>query len=354
MERTYEGEIKMKIAFFDSKPYDRETFDAIKEKFKVTIKYYEGKLTQDSVALTKGYTVVCAFVNDTLDKAVIDSLYENGVRLVAMRCAGYNNVDFKAAFGKVHVVRVPAYSPYAVAEHTFALLSTLNRKIHKAYNRTRDNNFNIAGLTGMDLHGKTLGIIGTGKIGQIVSTIGLGYGMKILAYDMFPKELENVSYVDLDTLYKNSDVITLHCPLTKESHHMINASSIAKMKERVILINTSRGGLINTEDLIEGIKNHKIGSAGLDVYEEEGDYFFEDFSNEIIEDDVLARLLSFGNVLVTAHQAFLTKEALANIADTTLTNVKEFMEDKPLQNEICYQCTSDKTGCKHDHKKNCF
>lgn len=344
----------MKIAFFDSKPYDKETFDVAKEKYGVNIKYFEGKLTQDSVALTKGYTVVCAFVNDNLNKEVIESLYENGVRLVAMRCAGYNNVDFKTAYGKVHVVRVPAYSPYAVAEHTFALLSTLNRKIHKAYNRTRDNNFNISGLTGMDLHGKTLGIIGTGKIGEIVSSIGQGYGMKILAFDMFPKEIENVTYVDLDTLYRNADVITLHCPLTKETHHMINAESIGKMKDRVILINTSRGGLIHTEDLIEGIKNHKIGSAGLDVYEEEADYFFEDFSNEIIEDDVLARLLSFGNVLVTAHQAFLTKEALTNIADTTIANINDFLEGKVLQNEICYQCLNDKLGCKHEHKKNCF
>ena len=285
---------------------------------------------------------------------MIDILYEGGVKLIAMRCAGYNNVDFEACHDRIHVVRVPAYSPYAVAEHAAALMVTLNRKTHKAYNRTRESNFNINGLLGFDLHQKTLGIIGTGKIGQIFANIGKGYGMKILAYDKFPNDAPGIEYCDLDTLYKESDVISLHCPLLKDTHHMINSESISKMKEGVMIINTSRGGLIHSEDLIDAIKERKVGSAGLDVYEEEEAYFFEDFSDEIIEDDVLARLLSFNNVLVTSHQAFFTKEALSNISRTTLSNIQSFANHEYLENEICYVCDKNGKNCKVQAGKKCF
>lgn len=344
----------MKIAFFDTKPYDRLAFDRIKDNYPFTIKYFEHKLDEDTVELTKGYEVVCAFVNDTINRKVVAGLYQHGVRLIAMRCAGYNNVDFEACYNKIHIVRVPAYSPYAVAEHAFALVLALNRKTHKAYNRTRESNFNITGLTGFDLYGKTIGIIGMGKIGQIMADIGRGFGMSILAYDKFPTPMERVEYVDLEQLYQAADIISLHCPLLKETHHIINAQAIAQMKPGVMIINTSRGGLIDSESLIEGIKNRQIGSAGLDVYEEESEYFFEDFSNEIIKDDVLARLLSFNNVLVTSHQAFLTREALANISETTLENINAYYLQQPLPNEICYAC--DKTGrsCRVKQNKPCF
>jgi D-lactate dehydrogenase len=328
----------MKIAFFDTKPYDERFFNEILNEYNFKIKYFENKLNEDTVSLAKGYDVVCVFVNDTLNKAVIDTLHDGGTELIAMRCAGYNNVDFEASHGKVHVVRVPAYSPYAVAEHAAALMVTLNRKTHRAYNRTRESNFNINGLLGFDLHGKTLGVIGTGKIGQILCNIGKGYGMRVLSYDKFPNKSLNLEYTDLDTLYKESDVISLHCPLLIETHHMINKESMNKMKDGVMLINTSRGGLVDAESLIEAIKTRKIGSAGLDVYEEESDYFFEDFSDEIITDDILARLLSFNNVLVTSHQAFFTKEALSNIAKTTLDNIKAFARKEELVNEICSIC----------------
>lgn len=344
----------MKIAFFDSKPYDLMFFDKINMEYKYKIKYFENKLNEDTVALAKGYDVVCVFVNDTISKEVINRLYELGVRLIALRCAGYNNVDFKACYGKIHVVRVPAYSPYAVAEHAAALMVTLNRKTHKAYNRTRESNFNISGLLGFDLHGKTLGIIGTGKIGRIFARIGNGYGMKVLAYDKYPTEDPNIEYVELDRLYEAADVISLHCPLLKDTHHLINKESIKKMKPGVMLINTSRGGLIDSESLIEAIKERKVGSAGLDVYEEEEDYFFEDFSDEIIEDDVLARLLSFNNVLVTSHQAFFTKEALTNIATTTLENITAFKGNEKLENEICYRCDKNGKNCRVANGEKCF
>lgn len=344
----------MKIAFFDTKAYDERFFDEIKGDYPFKIKYFENKLNEDTASLAKGYDVVCAFVNDTINKEVLDTLYEGGVKLVAMRCAGYNNVDFEASHGRIHVVRVPAYSPYAVAEHAAALMVTLNRKTHKAHNRTRESNFNINGLLGFDLHGKTLGIIGTGKIGQIFAKIGNGYGMRVLAYDKFPNESLDVEYCDLDTLYKESEVISLHCPLLKDTHHMINEESINKMKDGVMIINTSRGGLVDSESLIEAIKERKVGSAGLDVYEEEGDYFFEDFSNEIIEDDVLARLLSFNNVLVTSHQAFFTKEALSNIARTTMDNIKAFADGANLDNEICYLCDKNGKSCNVEVGKACF
>lgn len=329
----------MKIAFFDTKTYDETYMNEANKTFNYKLKFFENKLTIDTVALAKGYDVVCAFVNDEITDLVVEELYNLQVKVLAMRCAGYNNVDLNACQGKIHVVRVPAYSPYAVAEHAFALMMTLSRKTHKAYNRTRESNFNINGLVGFDFHGKTLGIIGTGKIGQVLADIGRGFGMEILAYDKYPAKNLDVQYVELEQLYETSDIISLHCPLTPDTHHIINGDSIEQMKDGVMIINTSRGGLIHTESLIEAIKTKKIGSAGLDVYEEEGDYFFEDFSDSIIKDDVLARLLSFNNVLVTSHQAFLTKEALSNIAMTTFQNINAFEQGLPLINEVCSVCS---------------
>ncbi len=344
----------MKIAFFDSKKYDIKIFEQHNQKYKYEIKFFEPKLTPDSVALADGYDVVCVFVNDVVDKYVIGKLYEYGVKMIALRCAGYNNVDFNEAKDKMKIVRVPAYSPYAVAEHTVALMLTLNRKTHKAYLRTRDANFTLSGLTGFDMYNKTAGIIGTGKIAQILIRILKGFGMKILAYDPYPNENASkglgFEYTDLDTLYKNSNVISLHCPLTKETKYIINSESISKMKNGVMIINTGRGALINTEDLIEGLKSHKIGYAGLDVYEEESEYFFEDYSDTIISDDTLARLLTFNNVLITSHQAFLTEEALNNIASTTLENIKEFDDNRKLTNEICYICQN--SSCSIEEKCN--
>jgi len=328
----------MKIAFYDTKQYDVNSFNLRNEDYGFEIKYFEAKLTEDTARLAKGYDVVCAFVNDRLNRRVIDILEEQGIGLIAMRCAGYNNVDFEAAKHRIKVVRVPAYSPYAVAEHALALIMTLNRKTHKAYSRTRDNNFSINGLQGFDLFQKTVGIIGTGKIGRIFADICKGVGMKVLAYDKYPNEESGLDYVDLDTLYAQSDIVSLHCPLFKETHHIIGQDAIIKMKDKVMIINTSRGGLVDTEALIQGLKQKKVGYAGLDVYEEESEYFFEDFSEEILDDDILARLLSFPNVLVTSHQAFLTAEALENIASTTLSSISAFGQGKKLENEICYKC----------------
>jgi D-lactate dehydrogenase len=344
----------MKIAFFDTKPYDRQSFDQYIDQYDIEIKYFEAKLNEDTVALAAHSDVVCAFVNDTLNEAVLDTLVDMGIDLLALRCAGYNHVDFEAAYDKVHIVRVPAYSPYAVAEHAIALMFSLNRKTHRAYVRTRDNNFNINGLTGFDFHGKTVGVIGTGKIGRIFIDICKGLGMKILAYDMYPSEIEGVEFVDLTSLYQKSDIISLHCPLTQDTHYMIDDDAIQQMKEGVMLINTSRGALVQTEHLIDGLKSKKIGSAGLDVYEEESEYFFEDFSSESIDDDNLARLLSFSNVLVTSHQAFLTKEALSNIAETTLENVKAYQEGSPLVNEVCYHCPDVPANCNKKETGRCF
>lgn len=328
----------MKIAFYDAKNYDIQSFNEINKGFAYKIKYFESKLNEDTAALCKGYEVVCAFVNDTINDKVIDILEAQGVGLIAMRCAGYNNIDFERACGKIHVVRVPAYSPYAVAEHALALVMSLNRKTHKAYTRTRENNFNINGLLGFDLYQKTVGVIGLGKIGQIFASICQGIGMKVVAYDKFPNDDLGLEFVTLDELYERADVISLHCPLLNDTHHIIDDHSIAKMKDGVMIINTSRGGLIDTQALVRGLKTKKVGCAGLDVYEEESDYFFEDFSNEIITDDVLARILSFPNVLVTSHQAFFTKEALANIATTTLDSIKAYEQGDVLTNEICYKC----------------
>ena len=327
-----------KIAFFGAKPYDIASFDKVNEKYNYDIRYYKGHLNPNNVVLTQDTDAVCIFVNDTADAAVIDAMVDNGVKLLALRCAGFNNVDLKAAKGKLPVVRVPAYSPYAVAEYSLALMLSLNRKIHRAYWRTRDGNFSLNGLMGFDMHGKTIGIIGTGKIARILIRLLKGFGMRILAYDLYPDMKfageEGISYVSLDELYRESDIISLHCPLTDQTKYMIDKDSIDKMKEGVMIINTGRGQLINTNDLIEGLKENKIAAAGLDVYEEEGEYFYEDKSDKIIDDDVLARLLSFNNVIVTSHQAFFTKEALHNIAETTLQNIEDFRCHRPLVNEV--------------------
>lgn len=327
-----------KISFFGAKPYDIASFDKVNEKFNFDIRYYKGLLNPNNVILSQDVDAVCIFVNDTADAKVIDAMVGNGVKLLALRCAGFNNVDLEAAKGRLPVVRVPAYSPYATAEFSVALMLSLNRKINRAYWRTRDGNFSLNGLMGFDMHGKTVGIVGTGKIARILIHILKGFGIHVLAYDLFPDEKyareEGFSYVSLDELYRQSDIISLHCPLTEETRYMINKASIAKMKEGVMIINTGRGQLIHTNDLIDGLKEKKIAAAGLDVYEEEGEYFYEDKSDKIIDDDVLARLLSFNNVIVTSHQAFFTKEAMQNIAETTLQNIKDFFEHHTLVNEV--------------------
>ena len=332
----------MKIAFFDTKPYDKPSFEKFGAEHGVTFKYFETKLNEDTVDLAHGFDGVCVFVNDTVNAAVIDRLCEMGVRVVALRCAGFNNVDMKYAYGKIHVLRVPAYSPYAVAEHTMAMLLTSIRRIHKAYIRTRDFNFSLAGMTGFDLYGKTVGVIGTGRIGRVFIDICRGFGMKVLAYDKFPAEgLDNgdtVRYVGLDELFAKSDIISLHCPLTEETYHIIDEATLEKCKRGVVLLNTSRGALVDAEALLAGIKSRKVGAACLDVYEEESDFFFEDFSGHILEDDTLARLISMPNVIVTSHQAFLTEEALSNIAETTVDNLVSFFENGQCPNELCYRC----------------
>jgi len=332
----------IKVAFFDAKPYDIESFDKANKDFNYKISYFKGHLTVETAPLTRGFQVVCVFVNDTVNKDVIDILGSNEVKLIAIRAAGYNNIDLKSLLNKIPVVRVPAYSPYAVAELAITLMLTLNRKVHKAYFRTRDNNFTLNGLLGFDMHGKTVGIIGTGKIGKVAINILKGFGMRILAYDVFPdKEYQKMGgfeYVDLDVIYRESDIISLHCPLTKETYRLINQASIAKMKPGIMIINTGRGMLIDSKALIEGLKTRRVGFAGLDVYEEESDYFFEDFSNKIITDDVLARLLSFNNVMITSHQGFFTQEALGSIAVTTLKNIQDFFVNHKSANEICYKC----------------
>ncbi len=323
----------MKIAMYDTKPYDKEWFEKKKPEGYEII-YFETKLRYETAALAEGCEVVCAFVNDVIDAPAIDRLYRHGVKLIALRCAGFNNVDRKAAAGKIKVVRVPAYSPYAVAEHAMGMLLCLNRKLHKAYNRTREGNFTLNGLTGFDLHGKTVGVMGTGKIGKTFINICQGFGMKVLAYDPYPDAALPVTYVEKEELFRNSDIISLHCPLTTQTHHIINEESIQMMKDGVMLINTSRGALVKKEALLGGLKEKKIGAAGLDVYEEEAEYFYEDCSNEIIEDDVLALLVSMPNVLLTSHQAFLTNEALQNIAETTFENIAAYERGDELVNKV--------------------
>lgn len=319
----------MKLAFFDAKTYDMPGFDRYAAESAWEIKYYETRLNEDTASLAAGYDAVCAFVNDTLNSAVVNRLYELGVKVLVLRCAGFNNVDLNACQGKLPVFRVPAYSPYAVAEHAMALLLTINRRTHKAYIRTRDFNFSLQGLAGFDLHGKTVGIIGTGKIGQVFAKICGGFGMNILAYDKFPNPSTGLNYVDLPELFQKSDIISLHCPLTEDTKHIINADSIAMMKEGVTIINTSRGALVNTQDLIQALKAKQVGAACLDVYEEEGSFFYEDFSGHIVRDDKLVRLISMPNVIVSSHQAFLTTEALDNIAATTMDNLNRFFAGDP-------------------------
>ena len=327
----------MKLAFFDTKSYDIPGFDRYALPAGIEIKYYEPNLNQDTVSLAKGFDAVCVFVNDTVDAVVVDRLYEMGVKAIVLRCAGFNNVDIKACEGKLRVFRVPAYSPHAVAEHAMALLLTINRRTHKAYIRTREFNFSLQGLAGFDLYGKTVGIIGTGKIGRVFADICKGFGMNVLAYDKFPAANSGLNYVELPELFEKSDIISLHCPLTEETRHIINAESIAMMKKGVTIINTSRGALVNTEDLITGIKDRKVGAACLDVYEEEGDLFYEDYSGHIVEDDKLVRLIAMPNVIVTSHQAFLTNEALDNIAATTVNNLTRFFSGDPdTTTEVCY------------------
>lgn len=330
----------MRIAFFDTKPYDKASFESYPASSQLEFKFFETKLNEDTVDLAQGFDGVCVFVNDVVNAKVIDRLHELGVKILALRCAGFNNVDVKHAFGKIHILRVPAYSPYAVAEHAMALLLTSIRRIHKAYIRTRDFNFSLSGMTGFDLYGKTVGIIGTGKIGRIFINICRGFGMKVLAYDKFPApdlaDGENIRYTDLDELFEKSDIISLHCPLTDETHHIINEDSLRRCKKGVVILNTSRGALVDAEALLSGIKSRKVGAACLDVYEEESDFFFEDYSGHIMEDDTLARLISMPNVIVTSHQAFLTNEALSNIAQTTVDNILQLAGTGQCPNELCY------------------
>ena len=329
---------KTKIIFFDIKDYDKEFFKKYEKNYNFEMTFLKVRLTEETANLTKGYDVVCGFANDNINKETIDIMVENGIKLLAMRCAGFNNVSLKDIHNRFKVVRVPAYSPHAIAEYTVGLILAVNRKIHKAYVRTREGNFSINGLMGFDLDGKTVGIIGTGKIGQILIKILKGFEMKVIAYDLYPNQKAadelGFEYVSLDELYAKSDIISLNCPLTKDTQYMINRRSMLKMKDGVILVNTGRGQLIDSADLVEALKDKKIGAVALDVYEEEENYFFEDKSNQVIEDDILGRLLSFYNVLITSHQAYFTKEAVDAITVTTLNNIRDFVEGKPLVNEV--------------------
>ncbi len=332
---------KVKIAVFSTKNWVVDSFEVVNNKYKFELSFFESRLYRKTVPLAAGFDAVCVFVNDRLDAEVIEGLHKVGVKLIALRCAGFNNVDIdKAQELKMGVVRVPAYSPYAVAEHTLGLILALNRKYHKAYSRVRDGNFALDGLLGFDLHGKTIGLIGTGKIGQIFAQLISGFGCKIVAYDKYPnKELQEkgVTYVDLQDLYKQSDIISLHCPLTHETYHMINDYAIASMKEGVMIVNTSRGPLVDTNAVIEGLKKGKVGYLGLDVYEEEEELFFEDLSEKVIQDDQFVRLQTFPNVLITAHQAFFTKEAVMNISETTFSNIDSFMQKGSSENAVLPQ-----------------
>lgn len=326
------------IAFFDAKPYDRESFDKVNNG-RYDIRYFDTRLTAAALPLADGCDAACAFVNAEIDRDVVEGLVAKGIKVLALRCAGYNNVDFKAAYDAgLTVVRVPAYSPYAVAEHAVALLMTLNRHIHKAAVRTRDFNFSLAGLTGFDLYGKTAGVVGMGKIGRVFAGICLGFGMKVLAYDAFPNPQEGVEFVPLHRLLAEADVVSLHCPLTPETKHLFNDETFAKMKKGVILINTSRGGLVDSDALLSALRDGHVGAAGLDVYEEESEWFYEDRSEVTKQNKTLSLLVSMPNVIVTSHQAFLTHEALANIATTTLSNLDAYFAGAPLENEICYRC----------------
>jgi D-lactate dehydrogenase len=327
----------VKLAVFSTRNYDRDFLTAANQS-RHEIHFFEPHLNEETVGLAAGFGAVCVFVNDRVDRAVIERLASLGVGLIALRCAGYNNVDLKAAAKHgLTVVRVPGYSPYAVAEHAVGLMLALNRKLHRAYNRVREGNFALDGLLGFDMHGKTVGIIGTGKIGSVVAEILAGFGCPTLAFDPLPNERcqsSGVRYLKIDDLLAQSDIITLHCPLTQENQHMIDATALQKMKVGVMLINTSRGALIDTAAVIEALKSGKVGYLGLDVYEEEEQIFFEDRSGLIISDDVFSRLLTFPNVIITGHQAFFTREALVNIAATTIDNITKFTGGQILENQL--------------------
>ena len=330
-----------KLALFDTKPYDKEAFEEANKKYGLDITYFEPRLTIETAPLAAGFPAICLFVHDTVSKELVDTLAGLGVQLLALRSNGYNHVDLRAAAGKLRVVHVPRYSPYAVAEYAIGLILSLARRIPTIYVNTRGNNFSLKGLQGFELHGKTAGIIGCGQIGSIVVRLLSGFGMKIYVHDVaqnaqLAKETGCV-YTDLETLYREADIISLHCPLFPQNTHMINQSSIAKMKEGVVLVNTSRGGLVQTNDLIEGLKSKKIGGAALDVYEEEERFFYEDLSQSFIDDDLLARLLTFPNVIISSHIAFFTKEAVHDIVHTTLKNVQTFFSREPLNNEVSCQ-----------------
>ena len=329
---------KTRVIFFDIKDYDKKFFKKYGKDYDFEMTFLQVRLSEETAHLTKGYDVVCAFTNDDINKETIDLISENGIKLLAMRCAGFNNISLKDIHNRFKVVRVPAYSPHAIAEYTVGLILAINRKIHKAYVRTREGNFSINGLMGIDLYQKTAGIIGTGKIGQILIKMLKGFDMNVIAYDPFPNQKIadelGFKYVSLDELYAEADVISLNCPLTKETKYMINRRSMLKMKDGVMIVNTGRGALIDSVDLVEALKDKKVGAAALDVYEEEEEYFFEDKSSQVIEDDILGRLLSFHNVLMTSHQAYFTKEAVEAITVTTLNNIKAFVEGKELLNEV--------------------
>jgi D-lactate dehydrogenase len=326
---------KSRVLFFGTKPYDKIWFEPLCEKYGIDIHFTETRLNEETAVLAKGFNAVCIFVNDNADKNTVQVLYNLGVRLILLRCAGFNNVDLSACKNKITVLRVPGYSPEAVAEYSVALLLAVNRKIHRAYIKTREFNMSINGLMGTDLHGKTAGIIGTGKIGIATIKILQGFGMNIIACDPYPNKNLDINYVSLDELLTTSDVISLHCPLTKENYHIINKNTLAKMKNGIFIINTSRGALIDTEDLLDAIKEKdKIGGVGLDVYEEEDGIFYEDLSDKGIQDDNLARLVTFPNVIITSHQGYFTKEAMKAIAITTIENLKMFENGDKLVNEV--------------------
>ena len=333
--------MEKKLALFDAKPYDEEAFEAANKSYGLDTTYFEPRLTLETAPLAAGFPAICLFVHDIVTKELVDKLAGLGVKLLALRSNGYNHIDLQAAAGKLKVVHVPRYSPYAVAEYTIGLILCLARKLHTIYANTRGNNFSLKGLQGFELHGKTAGVIGCGQIGAIVVKLLSGFGMKIYVHDVAKNDRlvqeTGCIYTDLDTLYKESDIITLHCPLFAQNKHMINQTSIAKMKDGVVLINTSRGGLVHTQDLLEGLKTKKLGGAALDVYEEEERYFYEDLSQSFIDDDLLARLLTFPNVVVSSHLAFFTKEAVHDIVHTTLSNVKAFFDGEPLKNEVSYK-----------------
>ncbi len=324
----------MKIMFYNTKPYDRYWFEPMAKDYGFEVHFVEMQCDEETLFLAKGYDAICIFVNDYVDAAMTELLYEMGVKAILLRCAGYNNVDIKAAEGKIHILRVPNYSPEAVAEFSMALLLTVNRFTHRAYARTRDYNMNLNGFMGTDLFKKTAGVVGTGKIGQAMIRILKGFQMKIVAYDPYPNPALDVTYVSLEELMKQSDIISLHCPLTDDTRHLVNQKTIGLMKKGVYLVNTSRGALIDTEALIDGLLEKKFAGVGLDVYEEEEGVFYEDRSNEIIKDENLVRLTSFPNVLITSHMGFFTKEATRAIAQITLENAYALEMGNPLVNEV--------------------